>query len=273
MSGTTTLFNVPANTLRPGPRLVIVQDSDGMTTGNMDFTCRKYDIGSPAVQAKLAKGTALLTLYPQAGTDFDFLYLDSWTSTDDPGGITTVSCVFKGVQSGGGDFGFDSSSVVYTRNNSLQDAPIFRHPVFLEQVTGSTRTTIKLGSTGDAYRVSGGSYEIRRTGNDDVIETITDTDMQWWWDWIVEQGNDTFLEPHSEWTKSCSTVGKLTAAKLAKFGKIDTPPGDPAAPAGQNWLYTGATETITVTGDNANSYSQTWTSGNWEETRVYDYTP
>lgn len=270
MSGSSKLYNIPANTLRPGPRLIIARDPDGMTTGSMDFTCRKFDVAKPTIQEKLAKGTPLLTLYPDAGTDFDFLYLDSWTSTDEPGGITTVSCVFKGVSSGGGDFGFDSRSVVYTRNNSLQDAPIFRNPTFLSQVTGSARTTIKLGSTGDAYKV-GSTYEIRRTSNNETIETLTDENFKWWWDHIVEQGNDTYLEPHSEWTKTSSTVGKLTEAKLAKFGKIDDPPGSPSAPSGQNWLYTGATETITVTGDNANSYSQTWTSGNWEDTRVYKY--
>lgn len=273
MSGSTKLFNVPANTLRPGPRLVITQDSDGLTSGTMDFTCRKFDIGKPAMQAKLAKGTPLLTLYPDAGTDFDFLYLDSWDSRDEPGGITTVSCTFKGVSPGGGDFGFDSSSIVYSRNNSLRDESIFKNPTFLAQVTGDTRNTIKLGSRGDAYKETGGGYVIKRTTNNSTIETLTDVNFQWWWDYIVEQGNDTYLVPSSEWTKTTTGLGKLTSAKLLKFGKVDTPPGDPAAPPGQVWLYIGATESITVTGDGVNSYSQTWIAGEWEDTRVYLYTP
>lgn len=272
MSGTTKLFNVPANTLRPGPRLIVTQASDGMTTATMDFTCRKFDVAKPIIQEKLTKGTALLTLYPDAGTDFDYLYLDEWDSRDEAGGITTVSCTFKGVQSAGGDFGFDSRSLVYTRNNSLREDSIFNNPTFLAEVTGSARTSIKLGSTGDAYKAST-DYVIKRTSNGEEIDTLTDENYRWWWDYIVERGNDTYLAPSSEWTKSTTGLGKLTSSKLAKFGKIDDPPGNPSAPSGQNWLYIGATENITVSGDGVNSYSQTWASGNWEDTRVYNYTP
>ncbi|MFO0201819.1 MAG: hypothetical protein ACK528_01675, partial [Alphaproteobacteria bacterium] len=101
----TKLYNIPANTLRPGPTLTIVRDADGKTTATMEFTCRKYDVGKPLIQAKLRQGTTLISLYPQAGTEFGYLLLHSWTSRDEPGGITTITCDFGGVDLGeGGDF-------------------------------------------------------------------------------------------------------------------------------------------------------------------------
>lgn len=259
MSSHAILYGRPAATLIPGPSLVISRASDGMTTGSMDFTCRKGDINTPLVQSKLVKGTLISVLYPDIGTGFAFLRVDSWVNRDEPGAYSTISVEFKGADVSGEDYTFEGS-VVYTRNNALRDESIFNHPKYLADVTGQTRTTIKGGADGLCFK-SNSSYEIVTTSSGSAVETLTDPKYRWWWDYIVEKGNTTYEKATSEWTKSGTGKGGLRAADFAAFGKVDDPPGNPSAPSGDVWVFSGATEQIAVSGDGANSYSKTWTSG------------
>tara|TARA_R110000868_G_scaffold18475_1_gene81240 strand:+ start:2482 stop:3288 length:807 start_codon:yes stop_codon:yes gene_type:complete len=258
------LFNVPAVTLRPGPVLVIGKSSDGLTTGSLDFTCRKGDLSSPLILNKLAKGTAINELYPQISVRFAYLAVDSWSSRDNPGGYSTVSVEFKGADvSGEGDYTFDSS-IVYTRNNSLVDDVIFNSPKFIAAVTDSEqRSLIRQGFDGIVKLTGSSSITDVATGVD--VGSLNTTEEEFWWNWIVEKKNGTFTKATSEWTKSATGRGTLPSSSFAKFGKIDDPPGSPGKPAGEEWLYTGATESISVAGGGANSYSQTWISGVWPE--------
>jgi len=262
MSGSTKLFNIPANTLRPGPRLVIVRQPTGLTTATMDFTCRKFDVGKPVMQAKLVQGTPLLDLYPEAGTDFDYLYLLDWTSQDEPGGITTVSCNFSGVDVSTTDFTFESS-IIYTRNNALRDEPIWTHPQVIVDLSNTEIEALQHVVKGTAYKSSDGA--IRLLAGDQILVSNANTGaIADWYALIVIKGYETYLKATSEWTKSATGRGKLPSSSFTDFGYIDSsPPGSPSAPAGETWLYSGATESISVTGDGANSYSQTWISGTW----------
>jgi len=83
MSSTAKLFGTSPATLIPGPRLAINRAADGMTTGSMDFTCRKGDAASPIIQAKLAKGQPITGLYPAVPTGFNFLLVDDWQARDE----------------------------------------------------------------------------------------------------------------------------------------------------------------------------------------------
>jgi hypothetical protein len=264
MSGSTTLFNIPANTLRPGPTLTIIRQADGKTTATMDFTCRKFDIGRTAIQSLLLQGTRLLTLYPQAGTEFDYMLLDSWTSRDEPGGITTVTCEFKGVDlAPGGDFSFDSS-IVYSRNNSLKEESIWQNPKLIEELSITDIRAIKAVLSGIGYLADDG-VTVKKNTTDEVIETLNDPHGIEWYGKIITLGHETYTYPTSEWTKTATGRGKLTSSALTKMGKIDDDvPGNPSLPPDQSWLLTGATENISVVGGGANSYSLTWTSGNWD---------
>lgn len=268
--GQSKLFNIPTNTLRPGPRLVINRAPEGLTTATLDFTCRKFEVMSPAMQAKLAQGTSLLTLYPDAGTDFDFLYLESWESRDREGGITDVTVNFRGTSPQTGEFGFDGA-VIYLRNNALREESIFNHPRLKSELSVSEIYAIRLCIQGLALKDESGStgtsYSIVRAATFEPITNLAG-DALWWFDYIVTNDNQTYQVATSEWTKQATGRGGMPSSVLANFGKIDTPPGNPAAPSGDEWLFTGATEQISVSGDAANSYSLTWTSGKWE-TRVY----
>jgi hypothetical protein len=260
----TKLFNIPSDTLRPGPTLTIVRQPDGRTTATMDFTCRKFDIGRALVKTKLAKGNSLTSLYAAAGAEFSYLKLDGWTSRDEPGGITTVTCEFSGVDLGAdGDASFESA-VTYTRNNALREEPIYNLQAFID-LTATVQDGIRAAADGTGYYSDG---DIKRSTNDEVICTLG-SEGEKWYNLIVRRGNTTYLVPTSEWTKSATNRGQLSSATLNGLGKISTPPGSPAAPAGHSWMMTGATEQISVSGDGANSYSLTYTSGPWD-TDIYN---
>ena len=111
-------------------------------------------------------------------------------------------------------------------------------------------------------------YNLRYLKTDQKFLDITSPEAQEWYRYIVIKGNHTWNAPVSEWTKSATGKSQLSDQALADFGWIDTPPGNPAAPAGHDWQFSGATENITLVGDGANSYSLSWTSGRLEE-RVY----
>jgi hypothetical protein len=258
------LFNIPTITLRPGPELVINQQPDGKTTATMDFTCRKFDVLTPTIQGKLQKGNSIQALYPDIGLEFAFLRIESWSSRDAPGGITTITVEFAGVNFDPGETGIDppERSIVYTRNNATREEPIWNHPDFI-LLTSTVREAIKQVSEGNAYLADNGN-DIRRNLNDEVIGSLTNADQQEWYELIVRRGWTTYFKATSEWTKTATSDRKLSAGNLTNLGKIDnSPPGSPAAPSGDVWLFSGATEQINDVGEGANSYSLTWTSGDW----------
>jgi hypothetical protein len=256
-----TLHNIPPNTLRPSYNFAPSKAADGRITATMDFTCRKYDVGKFTIQQKLKKGNSISTLYPEVTAEYDFLKIDSYESRDDAGGITTVTVNFIGIEPGE-DFSSDTS-VIYTRNNALREESIFNHPKFRE-LDDDTKTGIK-ACVDNTARYIPATAQIKTWIGDVVITTITSDEAIAWNDHIVIRGNLTYLIPTSEWTKTATGRGKLTSNELGKLGYIDNPPGSPVAPEGQKWLFTGATEQLPLVGDSVNSYSLTWSSGDWDD--------
>lgn len=259
MSGESKLYNVTANTLRPGSVLVISKSPEGLTTASMDFTCRKGDLSSPFILSKLAKGTAIIELYPLIGTEFTYLSVDSWTSRDNPGAYSTVSVDFKGVDP---DELSSDASVVYTRTNSMVDENIFNSPTFIAAVPDAAkRSLFRLGTEGRVELF--GSATLRYTDDKTDCGSLDNAADIFWWDYIVEKKNLTYERASSEWTKSATSRGSLPDSEFVNFGWIDTPPGSPGTPPDYSWRYMGSTETITAIGDGSNSYSQTWLAGPW----------
>lgn len=248
--------------------MTINQQADGKTTASMDFDVQKFQLSSPAIQALLEKGKKLTALYPDIGYGFDFLKLTSWSSRDAPGGITTVTIEFEGVNFDSGESGVDppERTLVYTRNTATREEPIWRNPEFLEE-SGTFREALKAVVDGEAYLTP--ENDIRKISNDEILEPALDETQLKWYDLIVRQEFTTFLKATSEWTVTATSDRKLSSGNLLHFGKIDpSPPGSPAAPGDDKWLFTGATENINIVGDGANSYSLTYTSGNWP-TEIY----
>lgn len=259
-----TLFNIPSNTLQPGPELNISRGSDGKYTADMTFHCRKGDLAGATIQALLEKGNTLPSLYPDAGYIWSFLLLQEYNAKDLPGGITEISCKFAGTDAEEFDIG-NERSVTYTRNSSLREASIFKTEAF-QSISPTVQQGIKAIVDGQAY-YNADDAKIKFSHNDLVICDLDSSLTNEWemYQIIVVQGNETYLLPSSEWTKSAVALGPLPSSYLAKLGKIDTPAGNPGAPSGHKWLLTGCTESLQITGDGANSYSLTWTSGDWSE--------
>lgn len=260
------LFGLSANELKPRTVLVIERSGDGMTTANMEFDIRTSDIGASAVEAKLEKGTPITTLDSDIPLKYQFLLVDSFRYDRQPGGYSIVDVMFKGADVIEGDFSFDDS-IVYSRNNALVEESMWNHPKVVDTVPESTRESMRLASLGVVEKgpdSTATEYEIIYTRNGEQRESITDTDSIYWWDYVVTKQNFTYLKPTSEWTKSATGKGALSSADLADFGLIDDPPGSPGTPTGKNWLFSGATEQISVAGGGANSYSLTWTLGEWD---------
>jgi hypothetical protein len=256
-----TLHSIPANTLRPGPNFSPSRAPDGKITATMDFTCRKFDVGKFHIQQKLKKGEPITGIYPQVANEYGFLVIDSYIARDDPGGITTVSVTFIGIEPSETDFSFDSS-IIYNRNNALKEESIFNHPEF-RLLDDETKYAIK-AVTENTARYIPETLQIKEWIGDKVLTTITSDEAIAWNNHIVIRGNLTYLVPTSEWTKTATGRGRLGTSELAKMGYLDNPAGNPTAPPGQTWLFTGATESLTLIGESPNSYSITWTSGEWD---------
>jgi hypothetical protein len=262
MSSKADLFNVPENTLRPSSQLVITKEPQGKVNASMMFTCRKNDAGRPVIQALLEKGTKIDVLYPMIGAEFAYLEVDSYKIRDVAGGTSEVDVEFIGYDDSEGEE--DEKSIVYTRNDTLADESIFNHPKFL-LLADDIKEGIRAGANGTARIVLSESNKyVRYWIGDTYICYLEDDDFKWW-DYIVIRGNLTYQLPQSEWNKSATKAGKISSAQMEKFGLIDTPPGSPSKRAGQEWLFTGATESTTLIGDAPNSYTLTWTSGVWED--------
>lgn len=258
-----TVYNLRRHHLTPKGELVISRPSDSMVTARMEFQCVSGDERALPIQTLLDKGTPIESLYPDIGSVFSFLYVDTSDSRAQAGGYTIVEVIFKGVDIGD-DSQFEGKDVTYTRNNSLSEDSIFDNENFIDTVEAYTRNTIRLATEGIVYAPDESApYDFRYIKDDSEREEITDEAAIYWADYIITQKNHTYLRPTSEWTKSATGKSKLRPEDLANMRYIDTPPGDPTAPGDDVWLFTGATENIIKQGDGANSYSLTWTSGNW----------
>lgn len=274
------IFNIPAATLRAGPDFKVARASDGTFTGSVTFTCRKNDIQNTLILRKLQKGTPLLDLYPYGPQKFNFLTVDTWDAEDQPGGYTKVTVQFKGgtPSEDDNDPAFDSEgSKSYSRSLSLQDKSIYTCPAILAELSDSDIDMLRqlrqkdcyLGR--DIYNYGGYpyGYEVRSYATRRQVHIFLDSsDVDFWYQYIVVEGNETYLAPASEWTMSTSGIGPIDQSYLENQGYIDpAPDGDPFTKTGKAWLLQNVQEEIPVLGG-VNSYSVTWVEGDWPE-KIY----
>lgn len=244
------------------PRFTASCDDKGLWTARAEYSCIKGDFESAQIQSKLVRGTSLASISTsEIGTAWSFLAVDTVEAVDEPGGITVVTISFKGYNEEQWDFDADKSKT-YTRNATTFDDSIFNHKQFKEDVVGADLDTFIKAVAGMAYRRADSSastiYVVGNNGSDKIINTLTDPDVIEWWGLVVDKKHETYKVPTMEWTLSTTGRNKLSAADLSDLGYISTPQGSPGTPTGRNWLMTGATESIQVVGEGANSYSITW---------------
>jgi hypothetical protein len=251
-----------------GPDFTATRDAQGKWTANGEFRVLRGDFERNDVQAKFAPGNPITAIAGNAlSSQWSFLLIDSVDSTDEPGGITVVRVSFTGFTENQWDFDKDRNKT-YTRTGSLVEKSILDNPYFVEEVVSKNEVMlIKAAMDGTIVARDHLAAELELTptnGSDRIVGKITSAEGVLWYDTIVVRGNHTYMEPAMEWTESATGLGKLTSTELGKLGKIDTSvPGSPTAPDGHKWMMTSATEEMQQIGEGANSYSRTWTSGNW----------
>lgn len=254
-----TLYGI-GSTLIPGPKLFVAKDEKGVWTGRLTFTCQKFKLMLAANQLLLAKGTPITSLYSDA-EDYSFLQVRDWDSEDQPGGLSEVTVNFVGTNYIGDDDGsFDNEdSVSYSRSDSYKDESIWNNPKLIADLTSAQRELLKQTVAGEV-RLVGGSFLY--WSNDGYAGSYSES-MAEWYESIVVQNQLTYRQPVSEWTKTSTGRGFLPSAIAERMGTRETPDGNPEPPKDQVWILSGATENIPVLGTGVNSYSLTWTSGNF----------
>ncbi len=274
------IFNIPSATLRAGPDFKVARGSDGTFTGSLTFTCRKNDIQHTLILQKLRKGTPLLDLYPYGPQKFNFLTVDTWDAEDQPGAYTKVTVQFKGGSPSDedNDPAFDTEGTKsYSRSLSLQDKSIYTCPAIeaelsagdIDALRGLRQKDFYIGAQACDYGGYPYGYEVRSYATRRVVLVFLDSaNVDYWYNYIVVEGNETYLAPASEWTMSASGIGPIDPSYLDNQGYIDpAPDGDPYTKTGKNWLLQNVQEEIPVLGG-VNSYSVTWVEGDWP-TKIY----
>lgn len=270
------IIGLTVTSLIPGPDANYSRDPQGKMTGSRTFSCLKNALASGYIQNRLAKGTPITTLCSDVPAQFQFLQVDSFTSQDNPSGITTVAVQFTGyIESDSSEFGFDRE-ITYSLASALTERPIIEHPNFIatmkeahaseyKGIIGLYRGTMHVGNPTEE------NPEVIDTQTDVSIVTITDETSLLWYKTIFIDNIRTYQAPQFEWTKAGANAGGLSDADLAQYGKKDTPPGSPPEPTGE----TGWWQLIDVTdsrSSNASSYSLTWRfNAGAVIAHIYDY--
>ena len=255
-----TIRGLQPNAIIPGPDFVFSRDSTGLVTGSQSFTCRRNDFYGQILQAKFRKGESIAGIYPNVPAALNFLQIDTAECQEQPGGMDKIFVTYVGYWQINAEF--IERETTYTRNNALEERSVLEHPLYLEDVENAEdRRAIRMGYDGVAKKASksdGSTYYIVDTVTDEDITEITDANVRYWWDKIVDEGWKTYQAAVSEWTKSRSNAGGLGGSDIANFGKIDSPDGNPATPTGMVWFMSGATESRTL--GSGSSWSITWTT-------------
>lgn len=254
--------------LIPGPDLFLSRDKDGITTATRSFTCLKSSLNTPLIQAKVKKGVAITTLCSDIPADFAALTIESHSSQDAPGGMSTITIAFAGYIEEG-EFSYDRE-VTYSLRGVTQLKPIWQHPDFIAAFVGydSLKSALVKICLGEAYSEgateSSSNWRVYQIPTDDSLFSAWtgSTERDAWWNSIVVAGDREYEAPTYEWTRSASNVGGLSNVDLSPLGKADTPPGDPPEPDGvTGWWRLADLSDERTSGQSSNSLTWRFVEG------------
>ena len=150
------IHGLTAFSLVPGPDLYLSRDAEGKTTATRSFTCLKSAVQTAFIQSKIKKGISITALCSDIPPEFSALTVDSSSSRDAPGGMTTIDISFAGYVDEG-EFSFDRE-INYSLRGTTFRRPILEHPTFIKDME-ATDESIRRGLvailTGDAYAAWG----------------------------------------------------------------------------------------------------------------------
>ena len=277
------IYGLNSATLHPRNGFKISRGTDGSYKGSMSFSCLTSEWSSSSVLNLLKKGTGLSQLYVELPSKFDFLVVDTFDVEEMAGGWSMVSITFVGQPDSTGTVGNDlddeNASISYTRTTAIQQMSIFDHPQFKDDLSEADRNLMREWSDGlimESPSDDAEPYTMVYVKNDQLRDQFagssgTFSNVAKWAEIIITRKILTWECPVSEWTKAGSQKTTFNQTEINKVGQAPvTPPLNPPAPRGQTGRYTGINEDLTMVGVSedvvaANQYSQTWSSGFWDD--------
>jgi hypothetical protein len=209
---------------------------------------QSYYIRTGAVsEGYFRKGKSILEIDPDADQKFYFLTVTSWDITEEEGDVSLVRVNYTGSASA--SYGESSLSPdalpVYRLTGSLVDTPFSEHPKW-KALTAADK--IRLGYLLDGTYKLNSLNKLGVIGDDGAFNEfgaenqLADNDAKKFAE-LIAAGETTYMRPSLTWSESAQGNDPLTAAQLAKLGKISIPRGDPPEPAGgRNWMLTSASQ-------------------------------
>lgn len=261
------VFGLTTFSLIPGPDAYYSRDAEGKSTARRTFTALKNGLANTSIQSKLAKGTPITDLCPDAPPDFAHLTVEGYEWQDNPGGMSTVSISFAGYSSEG-EFGFDRE-ITYAARGVTVSKPIYEHPDFVaafadEVLMGNALVQICLdqaypeGQTEDSanWRV----YSL--PAEEELFSAwVSSEERDLWWNTIVVKGRREYEAPTLEWTRSTTNAAGLTDSDIANLGLSDSPPGNPPNPDGEGWWRLADLSDERSSNQSSNSLTWRWEKG------------
>ena len=254
------LYGITATQLIPQSDFVASQNENGGWSAKQSYLIRKTGLDNSAIIAKFKAGASIKTLDPNIESFFEFLALIGVPEISTiEGGDTKISCEFTGFYTANYTPGEENedvdSSPTYSLRGIVIDRPIQDHPKFraLSEAVRITLGQIIMGGviykpSGDSgagcYYTDTGFYlptdEQVLPADGDAYEFAT----------RLSEGRTTYQSGGFDYTKRWAGSTGLTAAALAKLGRIATPPGTPPTPTGgRDWMLASANQEQSGAGD------------------------
>ena len=245
----------------PQPNFRAVRDAKGSWTGSQSYKMLRtsYEGG---VAANFQKGVTITSLYPELSAAWDFLQLETWDLANLPGDVVEVTAQFAG---------FDESEYESDRERTFVlsgtrvERSILQHPLYIKEMqrddNANHRILVQamqgLWVLGDPDLQGQYSRNYRDVALIKENHDFTTKDSVIWSQFILEDGNRTYMAPTLQWTLETSNAGGLAGSDIDRLGRVDEPVGNPPTPFNGDfeWLLISLSDTRTK-GQSSNS--RTW---------------
>lgn len=228
-----TIHNLDRSEFIWNPDFQAKMDDKGKWTGSESFTCRLKD-----VTRVLPTMGASCTL-----EGWEFLTTTSVSVQNIEGDLAQVTLNFSGYQEG--NFTFDDNNLnnyVYDLQIQVGEQPIITHPKTIApygDMTQDEKNALVKVLTGEWKGNKTASIKKASSQDDKESLTFTTTDGIKFYDYVVNQGIESFYLPSQVWRISYTTKSRPDSDKLSDVGKIKKPKGAPNFGDDKNWLFQG----------------------------------
>jgi len=244
-----TIYGLAINEIHPNPDFQIQQSENGGQTATQTFTLRTQSWNNAFVRNKFRRGTNIIVVNPDIGTQWDYFTIASISLDFQEGDLLIVSVNFSGsstAQYGDEDGISDDALPTYRLEGRLTDVAFSENPKW-KALTDIQKTI--LGYLLDKtylWDIDEQAVKIPQEDGslvtDSTLTANMTLDAALFADRIA-QGRETYFVPSITWNEITQGSEGMTAAQLNKLGHISIPRGSPPTPSGsRDWMLTGASQ-------------------------------